>query len=233
MSGGPDSLIVMWDWWNVNSGAMQALDAVALLMVASVAALVAWAQVGEARRLRREQAQPYVAAGMRSSAAAENLIEVYFRNYGMTAAFDVTVECDPPLTAKWGAGEIEPVLLFETLPTMVPGEEWATLWDSALGRWESGQAMSSTVTITFRDSAGGRHTGKYVLDWNAHKDRHYVAQKNLDDLAEAVIKISQNFNQVVEGRALIVQDKEARQAELTRWRTERQATRAPEGSADS
>ncbi len=59
--------------------------------------------------------------------------------------------------------------------------------------------MSSTVTITFRDSVGDRHTGRYVLDWNAHKNRQYVAQKSLDDLAQAVIKISQNFNQVVEG----------------------------------
>lgn len=226
MSVGPNSLRVMWNWWNINAEAVQAFAAVALLIVAIVAALVAWAQVGEARRLRREQAQPYVAAGMRSSAAAENLIEVYFRNYGMTAAFDVTVECDPPLTAKWGAGEIKAVLLFDTLPTMAPGEEWATLWDSALGRWESGQAMSSTVTIAYRDSAGDRHTGKYVLDWNAHKNRHYVAQKNLDDLARAAIKISEDLNRVVNGRALIVQDKDARQAELARWRTERQTTRA-------
>jgi hypothetical protein len=149
----------MWHWLSENSDAVQALAAVALLVVAITAALVAWAQVAEARRLRREQAQPYVAAGMRSSAVAESLIEVYFRNYGTTAAFDVTVDCDPPLTAKWGGEEVEPVLLFDSLPTMVPGEEWATLWDSALGRWESGQAMSSTVTITFRDSAGDHPWG--------------------------------------------------------------------------
>ncbi len=222
----------MWNWLSINGGAVQALAAVALLAVAIAAALFAWAQVSEARRLRREQAQPYVAAGMRSSPAAESLIEVYFRNFGMTAAFDVTVECDPPLTANWRGQEIEPVLLFDSLPTMVPGEEWATLWDSALGRWESGQAMSSTVTVTFRDSSGASHAGKYVLDWNAHKNRHYVTQKNLDDLAKAVIRISENVDRIVENRALIVQDKEARQAELARWRAEQQATKA-ERSAGS
>ena len=76
----------MWQWLNENAGALESLASVALLIVAVVAALVAWAQVNEARRLRREQAQPYVVAGMRSSAASPMIIELFFRNYGTTAA---------------------------------------------------------------------------------------------------------------------------------------------------
>lgn len=215
----------MWKWLNDNAGAVEALASVALLLVAVVAALVAWAQVREARRLRREQAQPYVVAGMRSSAASPMIIELFFRNFGGTAAFDVKVAADPPLTTMWERGRIEPVMLFDVLPTMVPGEEWATWWDTATTRWESGQAMSSTVTVTFRDSFGTQHLGKYVLDWNAHQHRQFVAQKGMDDLVKAATKLSENIGRVVSEGAFIVQDKAARRDENTQARAERQARR--------
>lgn len=211
----------MWQWLGQNAPAIEALSSAALLLVAVVAAVVAWAQVNEARRLRREQAQPYVVAGMRSSAASPMIFEFFVRNYGATAAFDVRVSADPPLTSQWEPDRIQPLMLFESLPTMVPGEEWATWWDSATSRWDSGQEMSSTVTVTFRDSFGARHVGSYVLDWNAHEHRVFTAQKGMDDLVKAAAKLSDNIGRVVSGGAIIVQDKAAKHAEQAEARAAR------------
>lgn len=227
------SLQPMWTWLNENAGAIEALASWALLLVAVLAAIVAWAQVNEARRLRREQAQPYVVAGMRSSAASPLIIEIFFRNYGTTAAFDVQVQADPPLTTQGDGDRIDPLMLFDVLPTMVPGEEWATWWDSATTRWESGQAMSSTVTVSFSDSSGGKHSGKYVLDWNAHQHRQFIVRKDVDDLAKAAAKLSDNIGRVVSDGALIVQDKAARREELAAQRATREARRLAARESDS
>lgn len=218
----------MWPWLNDNSDAVQATTSIALALLAVIAAFVARAQVMEARKLRRAQAQPYVAAGMRQSLASAMVVEIFFRNYGATAAHNVQVTCDPPLTAKWGADPVELVPLFSVLPTMVPGEEWATLWDNGMTRWESNQAMSSTAVISWEDSAGQSFSGRYILDWEAHKGRQFLAQKGMDDLAKAVIKLGDAAGRAVQGNALIIQRKEERDAELEARRAglaERQAQR--------
>lgn len=215
----------MWQWLSENSAALQALASAVLAVLALVAAIVAGVQVSEARKLRRAQAQPYVAAGMRQSVATGFMVEVFFRNYGTTAAHNVRVMCDPPLTAEWGSEEVGPVPLFDVLPTMVPGEEWATLWDSATTRWDSGQEMSSTVVLTWEDAHKNRFSGKYILDWDAHKGRQFISQKGMDDLAKAVMKISDSLNRAVQGQALIVQTKEDQRAEMDARRAQLLARR--------
>jgi len=116
-------------------------------------------------------------------------------------------------------------MLFDVLPTMVPGEEWATWWDSAATRWESGQATSSTVTVSFRDSLGGKHSEHYVLDWNAHEHRQFIVRKDMDDLARAATKLSDHIGRVVSDGALIIQDKAARREELAAQRAAREEGR--------
>lgn len=221
----------MWEWLTENAAAVEAAATVLLLVVAVVAAVVAGTQLGESRRLRREQAQPYVVAGMRSSAVAPSVIEVFFRNFGRTAALDVRVTSDPPLTTL-SNGEIVPLPLFDTLPTMVPGEEWATWWDTTMDRWGSGQDLSSTVTITYRDSFRTQHSGTYVLDWNAHANREIIQTKGLNEIATAISRLSTSFDRVVTGGAIITQDKEARRRALEDDRDQRRAYLAGLASND-
>jgi hypothetical protein len=54
--------------------------------VALDAGIIALRQLGEARRLRLEQAQPYVVAYMEPSAGAWWLIDLVVRNFDTTAA---------------------------------------------------------------------------------------------------------------------------------------------------
>jgi hypothetical protein len=215
----------MWDWLTENAATVEALATVGLLLIATAAAWIALAQVNEARRLRREQAQPYVVAGMRSNPTSPMIMEIFLRNYGNTAAFDVRVEADPPLTSQWDAEHTELVILFDALPTMAPGEEWATLWDSATTRWESSQPLRSTLTVSFVDTFGKKHVAEYVLDWDAHKHRQYVVKKGMHELATAAAKLSDSVGRVVADGALVTQDKAKRREELSAHRRAREAQR--------
>lgn len=63
-----------------------ALGAWATVAVALGASIIGLSQLKESRRLRIDQAQAYVVAYMDQSPASPRLIEIVFRNFGMTAA---------------------------------------------------------------------------------------------------------------------------------------------------
>ncbi len=73
------------------------VSAVATLVTASIAiaaAVIARKQLGEARRVREEQAQPYVAVFMADS-AVNKFQDLVIRNFGTTAAKDIAVNIEP------------------------------------------------------------------------------------------------------------------------------------------
>jgi len=68
----------------------------ATFAVAFVAAIYAKGQLAEARTLRKEQAQPYVAVYMQASPGHQRQIDLVVRNFGATVAKDVQVLIHPP-----------------------------------------------------------------------------------------------------------------------------------------
>jgi hypothetical protein len=77
------------DEWSAFGALMAAAGAIGTLIVAVVAARAAFRQVAEARELRQEQAQPYVAVYMEPSAATPEIVDLVIRNFGATAAHEV------------------------------------------------------------------------------------------------------------------------------------------------
>src|SRR5665811_1084107 len=80
------------DWFvSITAEQWTAAGTWATVVVALVAATVGLRQVREARRLREDQAQPYVVAIMEQNLTAPSIIEIAFRNYGTTAARNIHV----------------------------------------------------------------------------------------------------------------------------------------------
>jgi hypothetical protein len=116
------------DFFAWKPGDWSALGTCVTALVAIIAALFAWRQVREARRLRQEQTQPYVAVTMETSAAAQNIVDLVVKNFGTTAAYDVSVSIDPPPQRSGASGEVEDVSVPKIFRTMIPGQEWRTFF---------------------------------------------------------------------------------------------------------
>ena len=76
----------MWSWPLNTAAEWSALAGWSTAVVALIAGGVAVGQLGEARQLRLEQAQPYVVAYMEPSAASTYFMDLVVRNFGTTAA---------------------------------------------------------------------------------------------------------------------------------------------------
>ncbi len=157
-------------------------------LVLSVVALVFLGQLLQRnRRLATERARPHVTMFMEPNAADWHVIELVVRNFGRTPAYDVRFSfASPPTVARYetasdGYADVVPLKLPDDLPVLAPGQEWRTVWDSAVDRSELGDAIESRFAgvLSFYDSPEGpprgwrvwrrerpRFENNVTLDWN-------------------------------------------------------------------
>lgn len=194
-------LVMAWlKWVNTYSEGL-------LVIVAVVTGAFVYLQVREAGRLRREQAQPYVAIDMRrlgTGKTTAGAVELVVKNYGATAAHDIRLESDPPLVSsdelpeEWGRWGV-----FEVLPTLVPGQEWSTLWeDEAADRINSDLPVAHDVTIRCKDSRGREMDAiTFRLDWSAHKQKIFRIVNGPHEIHAELEKIRKNLDSIKNGQS--------------------------------
>lgn len=230
--------LVSWIvWLNTYSGAL-------LFIVAAVTGVLIYLQVREASRLRREQTQPYVAVDMRqvgSGSTNARAVELVVKNFGATAAHNIRLESEPPLVSSdqlpgdWGAWGI-----FDVLPTLVPGQEWSTLWeDDAADRTQSDLPKAHNVTVRCQDSRGRKlEPVVFCLDWTAHQYKIFRIVNGPHEIHAELEKIRKELATVVSGRArvkVVTQTEAEHRAQRAAERDELQkmAKRAEAGESPS
>jgi hypothetical protein len=218
----------------MSASTWSALAAWAGVALASFAGAVAYRQLGEARRLRAEQAQPYVVIFTELSAAGSWVIDLVVKNLGSTAATNVRVRIDPPAERAAGGQGISEVQIPDPIPVLVPGQEWRTLWDTGIARADSGLPDRHMATVAY-DDAHGRKSFEFafVLDWATIKARDVVTVYGTHQAAEALREIRSTLARWNEtgagGLRAYTRDGDARDE---RARAEWEKRRAQEESGD-
>jgi hypothetical protein len=234
------------DWFTgIDAAQWSAAAAWLTAIVAVIASIAAFRQLGEARRLRLAQAAPYVVAYMELNPTSQVMVDFVVKNLGATAAIDVQVVLEPPLRRTAGAEgeESEPVQIPTSIPVLVPGQEYRTLWDSAITRHGTTLPDRHEAVVTFKDSRGeASDPFRFVLDWGTLWDRHLVTQRGVHDVAEALRGINKTVRGWSEGvgakgvgvyvRDGDARDQRARAAQEERLARRREETAAPETLAD-
>jgi hypothetical protein len=176
----------------------------ALLLLGAVALIYANQQIRRSHRLQAEQTRPHVGMFMEPHAADWHVIELVVRNFGQTPAYDVQFAFEhPPTVAEYenatdGYADVVELRLPVQLTTLAPGQEWRTVWDSALDRVELGASIESrfTGTVTYYDRAEQPPkwkvwrrerrplATKVVLDWDALPPVQRIELMTTHDLAK-------------------------------------------------
>lgn len=205
--------------WAAVEAAATALTA----LIAVLAAVFAFVQVRQARRLRVEQARPFVVVDFESSPVWQNAIQLVIQNIGQTIATDVAVSFDPPLesTDKHEGYELaKSALLTNGIPAMPPGKRVTALFDLSHRRKDSGLPMSYLARVTFSDYQGKQQDPlEYRLDLNFLYGLMRFREYGLHDAAKALREIEKTVGRWTDhsdGLRVYAVDEDARQFE-DRW----------------
>jgi hypothetical protein len=183
----------------MDANAITAAATCAQAALLLVAAAVAITQVREARRLREEQAQPYVVVSLETDPSSPIILHLVIKNIGRTAARNVVVDFDPPLISSLDREDASRIsewtVLKDGILTLAPGQSMSTLIDSLLNRYAGGDTThypgKVQATVNYMGDHGRRRVYSYVydLDFNVYFGAHYVGRKSFDDLVNSVDRI--------------------------------------------
>jgi hypothetical protein len=192
---------------NLGSGGWLAIAAWAALAFAVVVLVWANRQMKKNRELETEQVRPQVTMFMEPHPSDWHVIELVVRNFGQTAAHDIQMSfVNHPTVAAYedsqfdGPPEVAELDLPSELPYLAPGQEWRTVWDSAISREELGGSIRDRFdgTLTYSDrprpDATKTRTGfrgkrasfetKFRLDWGTLQPVQRIELMTTHDLAK-------------------------------------------------
>lgn len=200
----------------MRSESWSALGSVTTACVAVVGLLIAVWQVREARRLRIEQAEPYVAVFLETiTEVSEHFVDLVVKNFGDTAAFNVRLRVTSEELRRGvgeGGTETELVSLPAKFSTLVPGQEWRTFFDSGLIRSKLDLPNLYEVEVTF-ESLGNpklfkqserktvQHTYSFTLDVAALEPRQHIKRFGIHHAAKALREMKEQHEKWTEDAA--------------------------------
>ncbi len=176
----------------------------ATAVVAVVAAVIAYRAVRESKRLRKDQARPFVAVTLEPSGASRHFLDLVVRNHGRTIARDVRFSFDKALRSTiddTGYPIANVKFLRDGIATLVPDAEYRVLFDSVPARHEanrSGADMpdSYTVTVRYKNRDGDAlPPEEYVLDSAMSRSAPYAQEFKMHDLVKEVGKLREEFHE--------------------------------------
>ncbi|MGW8566668.1 hypothetical protein [Isoptericola sp. NPDC055881] len=176
------------------------------VLLAVIAAVIAYGQAIEARRLRIEQAQPYVVAYI--ELVRDVVIEIVIKNLGATGARNVRISVDPTLQRVDGKGGVDDVWLPDRLEFLAPGQEWRTYWDFGPQRYNSAALRDQDrheLTLIYDGVDGEQPPVVMPLDLRPLKGRIHTDTKTVHHAAKQLEQIAKTLKGWSGRRALAVQ----------------------------
>jgi hypothetical protein len=179
-------------WWGLDAATWTALAAWATVIVYIGLFFYARRQVGEARRLREEQARPFVVVDFELGF----LVFLTVENLGRTMARNVTIRLDKPLDSTLPEPhdfDESPIFRGEPIPALPPGKQVRVLFDQAAARLASDLPRSYEVEVRYRGPFGQKYEpDTYRLDLGVYSGSQ-LPRKGLPELVDEVKTIREEL----------------------------------------
>ncbi|GAA1333046.1 hypothetical protein GCM10009592_26390 [Brachybacterium rhamnosum] len=163
-------------------------------VIAVLTGITAILSLVQAKALRFEEARPYVVAGLRR--VTPTAVELYIKNYGRTAAYQITVDSAPPLWSLTFPKRFRPP---QELPMLAPGDEWSTIWETKAGNRKGlpDRANRFEVKLQYRARVGSKFNGgpryrpisdSIVIDFQPYLSTTFVDVRPYGDIVKSIEK---------------------------------------------
>jgi hypothetical protein len=101
------------------------------------------------------------------------------------------------MRAAWEDGGTEAVQVPTATPFLAPGQVWRTFWDISTKRESLDLPDRHDVTVSYTDSSGAAHSSRAVLDWDVFRQRDWITEKTMHNVAASLESIDRTFKTAV------------------------------------
>lgn len=160
-------------------------------------------QLRQAKRLREEQARPYVIVDVEFRGTG---VSIVVQNIGSTPAYDVRVTFDKPLQTTMTRGkDLQDIAIFtRPIPMIAPGRTIQVPFDRMPDRLKRRDLPTEYVaTVEYRDSRRWGTREEYPFDLATYEDT-LVPKKGLPEVARAVEELNKSLKSMKTHNALRV-----------------------------
>lgn len=179
-------------WWGLDNATWTAIAAWVTVGIYFLLGGFAFVQVLQARKLREEQARPFVVVDFELGF----LVFLTVENLGRTLARDVTIRFNRPLDSTLpGPHDFDesPIFRGEPIPVLPPGKQVRVLFDQAAARLESDLPRSYEVQVRYRGPFGQKYPpDTYRLDLGVYSGSQ-LPRKGLPELVDEAKKIREEL----------------------------------------
>lgn len=183
------------DWINarlegladLGSGGWLAIAAWAALALGIVVLIWANRNIKKNRQIKTDQFRPQVTMFMEPNASDWHVIELVVKNFGRTAAYDIRFDfLNHPTVAAYedsefdGPPDVAELGLPSELTFLASGQEWRTVWDSAISREELGSSIRARFDGTLIYYGAPRPDAKTRKPKSSDKRQTFQTKFSLD-----------------------------------------------------
>lgn len=181
--------------------AVAAVSQAATVGVAGWALIYARGQVREARETRERVAQPDVVVYI-DHHQVRHYLDLVIKNFGQTTAYNVRLTLPPlqvaPFTNQITGEEVTSLWLPETIAVLAPGQEWRTVWDSAVRREDYRRKHGEELRTKFVGSVefddkmidGKSYSNPISLDAKMFHNTTWIRQNKSKSVEDALYDIA-------------------------------------------
>jgi hypothetical protein len=164
----------------------------AQLFVLAVAAILGGRQVAEARRLREQQARPFVVIDLE---IGNTIAEFVITNIGSTLAQDVQFKFAPPLESSWdseaGRTPLAETRLFSSgIPTLPPGKKVVALFDQLPTRSQREMPEDYEVRVSYSDPFDKRYEETMSVGYGYRRDTLRRTRRDIEDVVKHLKEVA-------------------------------------------
>jgi hypothetical protein len=192
----------MLDYLNANSSLVSLIFSGVVALSTVVYAILTALLVLETRRMRRYQNEPRIEVAVRPREEWINLVNLYVRNIGLGAAYDLSFEISSSATEGVKllvASFTESAFLTTGMKYLGPGQEVATGFSSMTDHFDEKIQAVIEVRVRYAAMDGHRYYGAFRIDMSEFKGRSMSGKPHLYSIAQSLDKMEKELGRLSSG----------------------------------
>lgn len=192
-------LLEILDFLNNNSGAINTISTVGLIIVTLIYVILTWNISKETKIMRMAQTEPNISAFIQSEEGCINFIDLIIKNIGFGPAYKVKFEINPDYEDRILGGKLSEIGFIKNgLPYFAPNQEFKIFLTNIAESCEEKMKKTFEIKIIYESIIHKTYSDTYLIDFSQMRGLS-SSEPPLYQIADGIKQIQEDVNRLSTG----------------------------------